>query len=145
MVHNVRGEKRERRSAPRAEVTRRIKFEAVDGSTLPQEGTVVNLSTDGLRVHTRFPAPLGCIIEVQVEPRPDAPDQIAIQARGRVTYVTPIAAKGEFAMGVRLRWGVSPDARIGPARKHRTSKTFARQTTDLGQPVGEPDEESPVR
>lgn len=138
-------EKRERRSASRAQVSRRIKFEAVDGSTLPQEGIVVNLSADGLRVHTRFPAPLGCIIEMEVDPRADAPDQSAIHARGRVVYVSPVAAKGEYAMGVRLRWSGMLEARSGAAKKRKAARVSAKRATGPARPPVEQGEEFPAR
>jgi len=94
---------KERRSAVRNQTARRAVFVTVDGSTLLQEGIVLDMSRDGLQLVTRQPAAVGKIIELEIEPRDGAKGSSPIVTRGRISRVRDLG-NGDYSMGVKLRF-----------------------------------------
>ena len=88
----------ERRRAPRVSTRRYVVF--ASGGLL-QEGTAVDVSTTGMRVHTPRPERVGAIIDADVAPSSAANHSVPITTRGTVVHVDALDA-GQYAMGVRL-------------------------------------------
>ena len=80
-------------------------FVAVDGSTLLQAGIVTDLGRDGLHLRTRQPAPVGAVIEIEMDPRDGAAQSSPLIIRGRVVRVQELP-EGEYSVGVKLRYRV---------------------------------------
>ncbi|NUM56568.1 MAG: L,D-transpeptidase family protein [Candidatus Hydrogenedentes bacterium] len=117
----------ERRSAPRAAIERQAMFVAVDGSTLLQAGAVTDMSRDGLHLRTRQPAPIGTIIEIEMEPREGSAQSKPIIIRGRVVRIQELPG-GEFSVGVKLRYRVGK-ANAVPARAATPARVLTPATT----------------
>ena len=98
-------QERDRRAAPRTNMERHAMFVAIDGSTLLQSGVVVDMSRDGLHLRTRQPAPVGSVIEIEMDPRADAASSAPVIVRGRVVRVQELRG-GEYSVGVKLRYRV---------------------------------------
>ncbi|MBM3289128.1 MAG: hypothetical protein FJY92_03165, partial [Candidatus Hydrogenedentes bacterium] len=105
-VGNTMAHQRERRSTTRSNLERRAMFVAMDGSTLLQAGVVTDMSRDGLHLRTRQPAPVGTVIEIEMDPRDGAQQSSPIITRGRVVRVQELA-NGEYSVGVKLRYRIA--------------------------------------
>lgn len=108
----------ERRSGPRKRTSRAALFAANRSGSLLHGGTVVNISRDGLQVHTRRPEAPGTQIHVEVSPKADDAKSTLILLTGRVVRIAEWRGGG-YAMGVRtfLCRGTPPAAvgeRPGP-------------------------------
>ena len=118
-VGEAMAQQRERRSVSRTAIKRRAIFVAVDGSTLLQTGIVTDMGRDGLHLRTRQPAPVGAVIEVEIDPREGSPQSGPIMTRGRVVRVHELANR-EYSVGVRLRYRA---ARKQPIRARNNAST----------------------
>lgn len=97
---------RERRAAPRTNMERHAMFVAIDGSTLLQSAVVTDMSRDGLHLRTRQPAPIGTVIEIEMEPRASATSSAPVIVRGRIVRVQELR-DGEYSVGVKLRYRIA--------------------------------------
>ncbi len=91
----------ERRSMPRAATQRPAHFGAAHGGAFLR-GTVVNLSPNGVCIHTFQPLEPGTAIEIEVASRDDGTTGEAMLVRGEVVRVDAIDTRIS-AMGVQLR------------------------------------------
>lgn len=89
----------ERRGASRVRTSREAVF--AGGDSLMQEGTVVDVSRDGLQLHTPRPQPVGTTIHAEIRPKEGNPDSESIAVQGKVMRVNDLGT-GEHAMGIRF-------------------------------------------
>lgn len=99
-------------------------FVAVDGSTLLQAAKVTDMSRDGLHLVTRQPAPIGTVIEIEMEPRESSARTGPIITRGRIVRVR-VLPDGEYSVGVKLRYraGKTSAVNVGDAMTTPASPT----------------------
>jgi len=96
-----------RANSPDRRVTRRVRtFRAVLFSRLwwespRRQGTVVNISCEGLQIHTAHPEPVGTTVYLEIHPRPDDETSHRILVRGQVMRTARLD-DALFAMGIRM-------------------------------------------
>ena len=132
----------ERRSSARAATRRPTFFGPLSGDALCQ-GTVIDVSADGMQIRTHAPLPAGAEIEVEVHEQSGNGERPPIYARGTVRW-TKRLPDGASAMGIRLRAGRPvAAARREPSLdgallrpKHRPpGLDFAERPPQAGAPV----------
>lgn len=109
-------------------------FVAIDGSTLLQSGVVIDMSRDGLHLRTRQPAPVGTVIEIEMDPRAGASSTAPVIVRGRVMRVQELRG-GEYSVGVKLRYrvGKTDAPRMKAATGVPPSQTASNPKTSLSK------------
>lgn len=90
----------ERRAAPRAATSRDALFYGLEDEGLPRQGRAVDLSRDGLQIHTDQPEAVGALLEVELRPKPLDPEQPAVFIEAHVVRVDSLP-NGASAMGLR--------------------------------------------
>jgi L,D-transpeptidase catalytic domain/PilZ domain len=91
----------ERRKAARVRTFRHALFTALTGVSRLQEGTVTDISCQGLQIRTRRPTPQGDPVDVEMHGKDGASADTTMMLRGRVARVEDLGG-GEYAMGVHL-------------------------------------------
>lgn len=91
----------ERRTAGRATTLRRAVLSLQSGVGGLVQGTAVELSTDGLRVHTPLPQRRGDAVEVRLLPRAECPGEHELVLTGRVVW-SAAQSGAPYAAGIRL-------------------------------------------
>jgi len=91
----------ERRGAGRAPTQRRAVLSLLSAHGSIVQGTAVDLSADGLRVHVPLPQLVGQEVEIRLLPRADRAAEQEIVLEGRVAWSAPLEGGGHAA-GIRL-------------------------------------------
>lgn len=76
-------------------------FSARAGKGFLREATVVDISRDGLQLHTYDAPTPGTLVEVELQPRKSDPSKLVTLVRGRVARVTRLE-NGQSAAGIRI-------------------------------------------
>lgn len=108
----------DRRAMPRAGTRRSTEFSADEPKSVIGHGTIVDISPNGLQIHTRTPENIGRSIEITVFPKAEVKDGIPVRVRGRIVWRTALPG-GEWAMGIRLAVNFTPpESGAGPHIKN---------------------------
>ncbi len=103
---------------PRSGTRRPTEFSADEPKSVIGRGTIVDISPNGLQIHTRTPENIGCSIEITVFPKTEVKDGIPLRVRGRVIWRKALP-NGEWAMGVKLAVHFTPpESGAGPHIKN---------------------------
>ncbi len=89
----------ERRRRERVKTSRQAMFSAFDRGLLGQ-GTVVDVSADGMQIHSRMPQEVGRELDVDIYPKYGSGEQV-LHARVRVAHLRSLG-NGEWAMGLMM-------------------------------------------
>lgn len=90
-----------RRRHARTSIDRPVGYLTGDFSGFLREGRAVDISLEGMRIHTSRPESVNSDIQIELYPEEGAAEEAPILLRGRVVWVKEHA--GEWAMGVHLK------------------------------------------
>ena len=101
----------ERRAMPRARTQRDALFSMAGSAGAVRNGTVADISPNGVQMRTATPEPEGTPLIIDFAPRPQTADDIPMSVRGRVVWVRPLE-NGLHAMGIWISMHL-PDSGLG--------------------------------
>ncbi len=111
----------ERRAMPRAGTHRSTEFSADTPRSVIGRGVIVDISPNGVQIHTRTPETVGQSIEIEVFPKTEDKEGIRLRVRGRVRWRKALT-NGEWAMGVRLAVHIAPPESTPPGPRIKDSR-----------------------
>lgn len=107
----------ERRSAAREPIHRRVVFSGVRGEGILRQGLALDISADGLLIHTTQPDVIGRHLEVELHPGDAVATGHISMVRAEVAWVRSLPEKNLYAMGLRFLQAAPPTENTG-ARYH---------------------------
>lgn len=116
----------ERRGSGRAPTLRRAILSLLSGQGSIVQGTAVDLSADGLRVHTPLPQAVGQEVEVRLPSRAERPGEAEVCLAGRVVWSMPVAG-APHAAGIRLHAAQVPVEDVGGRAEAEALLTRVRE------------------